>query len=863
WRDDHADVLKRVRQDSLILYDINLEHCKGPGGGSVLWRPTSGLSSAVDKLYITSDAGSSTFHKVLSTTNAEHRARNHLAFSAALVAQLEIASELTDDAVWAALTEDGKTARQLARNVYLACRDGAQPVREYDDSDAAHGRMPQDEGAVGVWFFASAKDRNLHNTRELQGIHIGRNEAVALDGCARLGNAFQLPGAAPTAQTVFMVGARQQLIAPILVRDKKFGSIEPALRDMDAAGKFEAQVLYVDDMSAGGTASWHKNGAKFIETVKSLTFVGQDAMHQCARVTQTLNQYHAERSAACRRLGQVYRYVAPAEYDKMKTYCTTPAGTPGGLKLGYTQKVDGVSTPVVFLRVSRDKRLALKHGEYMKSADFDDFFGGSRSPNRQFEETFAGNIVYTSHSADSIRCNLVDEYHKCAGRLVSCGQCATCNPAGTAATAAVAGAAARAASRTTAPLPAPSEIDDFAAVPAPTPVGQCEKPRREGNVDGKHRVLTSCDSKDAFARAHGNAAACVFPAHIIPRTLLKRCADGSAKLDLRGLEEHQTQQGTQYVESLHARFERALAAGGGFSLDNGTNLALDVATYVNAKARQDLEGEPNLGHSKLFIVDKINANYVAARKEKFYKWRCAPDPDDGRRYFGDYDKQQHPALYASMVAKGTVEQPTRPYRAPLVQPPPAQPQPLAAAQRGAPLPVASVQRGALPPPPAAHYEAQQGLVPQLELAALQRGPLPPASAVERPPPTPPPATAQYEAQHGLASQTEPPTAQRGVLQRWAPPLAAQRRAPHQALLSAASFYRESAGGPMLALPAEAAMLARDLNHNPYLCPCTMYKTTTGGWKRPRNHRQDCLHGIAMHLQRSKEARGVKKQKLQQ
>jgi hypothetical protein len=168
-----------------------------------------------------------------------------------------------------------------------------------------------------------------------------------------------------------------------------------------------------------------------------------------------------------------------------------------------------------------------------------------------------------------------------------------------------------------------------------------------------------------------------------------------------------------------------------------------------------------------------------------------------------------------------------------------------------------------PPPATAQYEAQHGLARLTELAAVPRGQLAPAVAAERPPQTPPPATAQYEAQHGLASQTEPPTAQRGVLQRWAPPLAAQRRAPHQALLSAASFYRESAGGPMLALPAEAAMLARDLNHNPYLCPCTMYKTTTGGWKRPRNHRQDCLHGIAMHLQRSKEARGVKKQKLQQ
>ncbi|KAJ1448232.1 hypothetical protein M885DRAFT_623632 [Pelagophyceae sp. CCMP2097] len=74
-------------------------------------------------------------------------------------------------------------------------------------------------------------------------------------------------------------------------------------------------------------------------------------------------------------------------------------------------------------------------------------------------------------------------------------------------------------------------------------------------------------------------------------------------------------------------------------------------------------------------------------------------------------------------------------------------------------------------------------------------------AKERPPPTPPAATSQQEAQHGLAQHLKPPTAQRGALQRWAPPSAAQRRAPHQALLSAASFYRESAGSPMLALPA--------------------------------------------------------------
>jgi len=92
----------------------------------------------------------------------------------------------------------------------------------------------------------------------------------------------------------------------------------------------------------------------------------------------------------------------------------------------------------------------------------------------------------------------------------------------------------------------------------------------------------------------------------IPRTLPKLNRDGSAKLDLRGLPELVTQQGTQYVENVNGRFERALSAGGGYSVRNATNIGLDFVTSANAKSRQDLSGERNMGHSKLFMIEPVS-----------------------------------------------------------------------------------------------------------------------------------------------------------------------------------------------------------------------------------------------------------------
>ena len=68
-----------------------------------------------------------------------------------------------------------------------------------------------------------------------------------------------------------------------------------------------------------------------------------------------------------------------------------------------------------------------------------------------------------------------------------------------------------------------------------------------------------------------------------------------------------------------------------------------------------------MGHSKLYLLDEINNNYVLAGMPAYYSWRTAPEPDDGRRYFGDYDKQQNPSLYAGVVANKTVAPPPPPY----------------------------------------------------------------------------------------------------------------------------------------------------------------------------------------------------------
>ena len=53
-----------------------------------------------------------------------------------------------------------------------------------------------------------------------------------------------------------------------------------------------------------------------------------------------------------------------------------------------------------------------------------------------------------------------------------------------------------------------------------------------------------------------------------------------------------------------------------------------------------------MGHSKLYLLDEINDNYVLAGMSAYYSWHTAPDPDNGRRYFGDYDKQQNPSVFS-------------------------------------------------------------------------------------------------------------------------------------------------------------------------------------------------------------------------
>ena len=433
-----------------------------------------------------------------------------------------------------------------------------------------------------MWYNTGAKKRNPFNTRELQRISIDSDEAMAIDGCARLGKAFALPGGASTKQTVFLTTGRRQLAIPLVVRDKTFASIEPALKQMVDQGKVKSKVLWVDDF--GAQPSWHGDGQKFMDAIPSLMGVRQDAMHAQNRVSKTLHQYHTKRAAAVERLSKAYRYVSVAEYDRIKTVATTPAGAPGGFKLGHVKKIDKVSVPVVFVRTSKDQRAVFKEGECFTSTRFDLTFGGSAAPNSIFEDVFKGHFDYTSHTCDSIRHNLATTYRGCAGELTSCGQCAICDPAS------VAAAAAAAAARATAPaaallLPTPSEIDEFGTGAASRRgVGECAKPRRQGNIDPKGAALTSCDSKKAFALAHSNAHACVFPSDAISRSLPKLNRDGSAKRDLRGLVETVTQQGTQYVESSHSLFERALPCGG-LNVDNATNLALDLTSYVNSKSR--------------------------------------------------------------------------------------------------------------------------------------------------------------------------------------------------------------------------------------------------------------------------------------
>jgi hypothetical protein len=309
-------------------------------------------------------------------------------------------------------------------------------------------------------------------------------------------------------------------------------------------------------------------------------------------------------------------------------------------------KIEGASVPVVFVRVGKDKHARFQQGECFTASKFDEVFGGLTAPNRLFGDVLAGTFEYTSHSADSIRMNLADQYRTAAGllRLRACGKCEECDPASVAASLAATSAASSVrASLSPKPQPSrPSEIDELGD--ATRPGGECQAPRRRGNIDSKGAVLTSMDTRGAFVNAHRNADTCVFPLDLIPRTLPKLNLDGSAKLDLRGIPQLVTQQGTQYVENVNGRLERVLSAGGGYAVQNATNMGLDFTTSANVKSRQDLCGEPNLGHSKLSIVDTINANIAAVGLERYFLWCQPPGLDDGRRYFGDYGMQQNPSF---------------------------------------------------------------------------------------------------------------------------------------------------------------------------------------------------------------------------
>ena len=113
----------------------------------------------------------------------------------------------------------------------------------------------------------------------------------------------------------------------------------------------------------------------------------------------------------------------------------------------------------------------------------------------------AASFDYSSHSADSIRFGLAEEWRLCAGALQPCGKCDRCDP-GRELAAAAAWSARASQTEPQRPAMGVSEFDELGGSQHIASEGECKDPKRLGNKDENGSVLLSDQSEPAFVNAH-------------------------------------------------------------------------------------------------------------------------------------------------------------------------------------------------------------------------------------------------------------------------------------------------------------------------------------------------------------------------
>jgi len=294
--------------------------------------------------------------------------------------------------------------------------------------------------------------------------------------------------------------------------------------------------------------------------------------------------------------------------------------------------------------------------------------------------------------------------------------------------------------------------------------------------------------------------------------------NGEPVKDRKGLALSFSQEGTNFPENCFGRLERVMSSAKGFNVDMFSHYGYNFGSRNSTQARQERLGEPDVGHHRLYLIDEINRNYQDAGEPRYYDWSEESEPDDGRRYCGDFHKQTHPAQYENLVRRGIVEPVPALYVSPAERASRVDSIAATAVAADAANALSSTTNG---PSTAALESATER--DRVAVAPVAASSLAPSSTVATTAPRP----AAWWLAHSSTAVTTAPLP--------VPPSSA----PAPQAGSTASFYRKTADGPPIPLPSREWMLARDIERDTAkgMIPCCRPRILTRkkGWMR------DCKH----------------------